>query len=131
MRRVRRQLVRLALICLMLWWGWGHRPQVRDFLMAPIRLGQGIAVSIEIEQIRSALIQHRQVHGGLPPAHAFPAFVRTNFAAGRRDPLRDLWGQNYGYGVARDGSAFHVWSRGPDGLRDTADDIRVEWRSQG
>jgi hypothetical protein len=131
MRRLRRQLIRLGLICLLLWWGWGHWPRVRDFLMAPIHLGQGIAVSIELEQIRSALIRHRQVEGGLLPAAQFPGFVRANFQAGRRDSLCDMWGHNYSYGVARDGRAFYVLSRGPDGRLDTADDIRVEWRTQG
>ena len=131
MRRLRRQLLWLTVIVALLIWLNRHVPQFERFLMAPIRLAQGIAVSVELSQIHAALVRHRQVEGQLPAPQEFHAFVRRNFNSAGRDTARDMWGYPYGYGVARDrSSAFFVWSSGPDGRRDTDDDIRLDWRIQ-
>lgn len=105
-------------------------PAVEQFLMAPISLAQGLAVSIEIQQIQSAVVRHTQTAGGVPTwdQEQFRTFVRSQFQTRGRDPSLDFWGRPYHYSYHGEGRSFRITSFGPDGATGTSDDLQVEWR---
>jgi hypothetical protein len=96
-------------------------------ILAPLTLAEGVATSIELQQIHAALLREQQVSGTTLPAARFEAFLRQSFRSPRGDPARDSWDRRYGYAVAPGGRGFAVWSLGPDGRQGTRDDIRVHW----
>jgi hypothetical protein len=127
MPRVIRQLFKLAIWAFIILWLFQRSDRVGAFVMAPYTLGLGVAASVELQQIRAALIRHRQIDGALPTGSQFQGFVRSSFSDPAGDPTLDSWGNTYGYTVAPNGRAFHVWSAGPDGRHNTQDDIRLRW----
>ena len=130
MKRLFRQLVFLTTVVGLLLLLANFVPAVGEVLMAPISLAQGLAVSVEIQQIQSAVVRHVQTHGGVPAWNdaEFRAFVRTQFQTRGRDPSLDFWGHPYHYSSHVEGRSFRITSFGPDGRQNTADDMQVEWR---
>ena len=80
--------------------------------------------SLEMNQIRTAVVTEMLFSGTRKMKDDFPAFVRSNMSAQGRDAGQDHWGNDYEF--FEYGDRIEIVSRGPDGEVDTDDDIWVE-----
>lgn len=66
-----------------------------------------------------------RIHGS---GGTLPATLDEVVSSLKKEQVTDPWGQKYFYEVTQNGSAYRLFSAGPDKTPGTADDVRYEWK---
>lgn len=82
--------------------------------------GPRVESAIEMGIISGALEQYYDQHGAWPASLSEPD-VRVHVPDGAL--MTDPWGNPYVYRLGADGQSYELFSMGPDGVADTADDL--------
>ncbi|MFH1729271.1 MAG: hypothetical protein ABIA04_12750 [Pseudomonadota bacterium] len=88
-----------------------------------------MVVKSELNQIKQLIVSDAIMKGSPTFPDDIPAFVKNNglFEDTGRDPGKDLWGNPYGIFVNKADKFIVIFSRGPDGIDETDDDIEVDY----
>ncbi len=87
------------------------------------------ATQSEMDKIVTAMQQHaRENFGRYPDTKSFQAWLEGKYSGGGS---RDSWGNTYELEDMRREQKMRIRSWGPDGLRDTGDDMFTEFRREG
>lgn len=87
------------------------------------------ATQSEMDKIVTAMQQHaRENFGRYPDTKSFPAWLEGKYSGGG---ARDSWGNTYELEDLRRERKMRIRSWGPDGLRDTGDDMFTEFNREG
>ena len=124
-------IIKLIILLLMLWillpmLGWGD--EVKNIVLAPARIAQGVSAGVELHNIQYSLVLYRKSNDGLLPEEQFEPFIRKNFQSRFKDSSNDPWGQPYRYAWIPGG--FALGSSGPDKKFQTPDDLILNWHDR-
>jgi hypothetical protein len=92
--------------------------------MAPIQLTRGVAVGVELKNLKKVVLAEKIRLGHFPTPSEFREAVQRFYADATTDPLLDPWNHHYQYNLlGRD--VFEIRCVGPDARRETNDDIVI------
>lgn len=100
-------------------------PATRDIALAPITLTQGVASSIELQNLQKTVVMVKNQKGAYPEESEFEGIVLEKFSSIVKDPRLDFWGRPYRYTRRRGG--FEIRTSGPDRKFETKDDLTLKW----
>ena len=124
-RLVRGTLIKLIWFGLLIWLLIRLAPSLKE--VSPIRLAQGMATSVELHQIHTALQGHRTLNSGYP--RDFKKFMLRSFTSELKDVTLDSWGTPYRYDQR--GRGYEIRSAGPDKLFGSHDDYYLVHQDPG
>lgn len=101
-------------------------PSIKNFIMAPIKMAEGVATGAEIHNLQKILANYKALNGQYPDIDGLERAIADNYdlGTGRGDPRTDAWGNYYHY--ERRGRGYIIVSDGPDGAFNTGDDLVFE-----
>ena len=100
-------------------------PATRDFALSPITLTQGVASSVELQNLQKTIVMVKNQNGAYPEESEFESIVLEKFSSAVKDPRLDFWGRPYRY--RRSPGGFEIRTGGPDGKFETKDDLAMKW----
>ena len=100
-------------------------PSVKELALSPITLTQGVASSVELQNLQKTVVMVKTRTGAYPEESEFETIVLENFSSAVKDPRLDYWGRPYRY--RRRPGGFEIRTSGPDGKFETNDDLTMKW----
>ncbi|MBN2231406.1 MAG: type II secretion system protein GspG [Deltaproteobacteria bacterium] len=105
----------------------GNADTIKSFYDDTVHLARRISTAGDLRSIGLMLDRTCLKHGRAPSARGFDAWLAANFKesdSGISTAGTDAWGNRLVYRTFDRRRAYLIISAGPDGIADTADDIR-------
>lgn len=100
-------------------------PNVKELALSPITLTQGVASSVELQNLQKTIVMVKNQNGAYPEESEFESIVLDKFSSVIKDPRLDYWGRPYRY--RRRPGGFEIRTGGPDRKFETNDDLTMKW----